>query len=408
MLFAALRADDSRADEGLADVGNGFIWTNEELSEYFPALAQMPLGSANDFAHTLGWGQKFPGCRECFLQLSWRKHALGALHDWLEAVLRHSSHVTNFDVYGIVPEEGANVCNFKLAELTGPRGFTPKVTVDGKKQILMKEAGLPVPLFTCLYFSAGFGAYMTARFQMNRRKGPMRNKMEYAKQAAGILVESIPPQLNVGLDGVQITAGGMHYFPPHIENGRGGDSYREVGFLNINWQAGMVNGRDRASVFGRLFTSREPAKFNDGKMDMYRAKFGSLLRNPGLKYQTDKKDEGLTLTYSGGKGKGVFFQWDGESRFAFSPSGQPFHIHIRKILSIPVVLGPKYNANITGNPGNGQKVMFRFGGNTPKEEERFRERIVKGVRGELNAELTASREELLAAGFPMENSGGTR
>lgn len=73
-----------------------------------------------------------------------------------------------------------------------------------------------------------------------------------------------------------------------------------------------------------------------------------------------------------------------------------------------MVLGPKYNANITGSPGNGQKVMFRFGGNTPKEEERFRDRIVKGVRGELNAELTASREELLAAGFPMENAGGTR
>lgn len=401
MIFAALRADDSRADDGLADVGNGFIWTDEELAEYFPAIAQMPLGSANDFAHTLGWGDKYPGCRACCLQLNWRKHALGALQSWLEAVLKPSSRVVNFDIYGMVPEEGADACDFKLAELTGPRGLSPQVMVAGEKQILMKEAGHPVPLFTCLYFSAGFGAYMTARFQMNRRKGPIRNKMEYAKQAAGILLESIPPQLNVGLDGVQITAGGQHYFPPRSENGQGGRRYREVGFLNINWQAGMLNGRERASVFDRLFTSREPAKFNDGRMDMYRGKFRSLLRNPGLKYQTDKRNEGLTLTYSGGKGKGVFFQWDGESRFAFSPLGQPFHIHIRKILSIPVVLGPQYNAKITGNADNGQKVIFRFGGDTPKEQQRFRERIVKGVKGELNAELIASKDELLTAGFPM-------
>lgn len=30
MIFAALRADDTRADEGLRDSGNGFIWSDED------------------------------------------------------------------------------------------------------------------------------------------------------------------------------------------------------------------------------------------------------------------------------------------------------------------------------------------------------------------------------------------
>ena len=67
---------------------------------------------------------------------------------------------------------------------------------------------------------------MTARFQMNRRKSPIRNKLEYIRlggmhrfkwmqlshfclhscgtftrrQGCGILAENIPPQLNVGLE----------------------------------------------------------------------------------------------------------------------------------------------------------------------------------------------------------------
>lgn len=67
------------------DSGNGFIWSDEEMAEQwhpgsrrrgfaeklrrvkfghlifelrsFPAIAQMPLGSANDFGNILGWGQ---------------------------------------------------------------------------------------------------------------------------------------------------------------------------------------------------------------------------------------------------------------------------------------------------------------------------------------------------------------
>lgn len=30
--------------QGLQDTGNGFIWTDQEMADFFPALAQMPLG----------------------------------------------------------------------------------------------------------------------------------------------------------------------------------------------------------------------------------------------------------------------------------------------------------------------------------------------------------------------------
>ena len=33
--------------EGLQDTGNGFIWTDQEMADFFPALAQMPLGLIN-------------------------------------------------------------------------------------------------------------------------------------------------------------------------------------------------------------------------------------------------------------------------------------------------------------------------------------------------------------------------
>jgi len=406
MVFAALRADPTREEDGFEDQGNGLIWTDKEMKDYFPALAQMPLGSANDFGRTLGWGQRYPGDSESRGIVGSRVKALDALRNWISSAIDPRTRLANFDVFGIVPRDGEEACNFKLAELSGRRGLNPKVNIDGKDQLLMKEAGLPVPLFLCLYFSAGFAAYMTARFQMNRRRTPLQNKLEYARQAFGIVSEWVPPQLNVGLDGVQITCGGEGkeetYFPPRAEKGNTGRNYREVGFLNINWQAGMANGADRAPMLGRICSTREPAKFNDGRMDMYRLKFASAIKNPGLKIQTDKKDGGITFTHEGTRGKGIFFQWDGEARFAFSPSGEQFHINIRKMLNIPVVLGPEYDARVTGDPDNGRPVHFAFAGPTEEKSAVFRERILRGVCGELNAELLASRDEMAAVGLPCE------
>mmetsp|Transcript_98878 Transcript_98878/g.317022 ORF Transcript_98878/g.317022 Transcript_98878/m.317022 type:complete len:319 (-) Transcript_98878:55-1011(-) len=249
--------------------------------------------------------------------------------------MSRTASIASFDLWGIVPDAGESACNFKLCELAGRRGLNPKENVDGTEQLLMREASIPVPFFVCLYFSAGFAAYMTARFQLNRRESPLENKVEYARQAFGIATEAVPPQLNTGLDGVEIECDDEPYFPPRMEEGNSGSRYREVGFLNVNWQASFAHGSDRASFGQRIcpcpaaVPSREPAKFNDGRMDMYRLKFRSLVKSLGPRYQTDKRER-MRLTYRGAKGQGIFFQWDGEARFAFSPSGDPFNINIRK------------------------------------------------------------------------------
>merc|ERR1719277_1392156 len=99
---------------------------------------------------------------------------------------------------------------------------------------------------------------------------------------------------------------------------------------------------------------------------MYRLKFRSAIKNPGLTYPTDKKEDGMTLEFDASGGKGLFFQWDGEARFAFSRTGGKLHINVRRILNIPVVLGPEYDPSITGEADNGEEVHFDFVGATPE------------------------------------------
>jgi len=399
IIFLALKADRNRADEGLMDAGNGFIWSDEEMAESFPALVQMPLGTANDFGRTLGWGHRYPGSR------AQEADALESLCRWLEAAMSPDSREVNFDLWGIMPAPGEQTCDFKVCELGGQRGASPKVVVDGRRQLVMKKASTSVPFLCCLYFSAGFFAYMTARFQLNRRKLPLLNKLEYVRQGAGIITETVPPQLSVGLGDLVVTCGASQYFPPrNRQKVCGGSKYRELGFLNVNWQGGVAHGADRAPPIGRMCSTREPAKFNDGMVDMYRLKLSSPLKAPHLTYQTDKKVGPVAMTYSGGRGKGLFFQWDGEARFAFNPKGEPFTIGIRGIMQVPVVLGPEYDAKISGDPNSGAPVSFRFVGETEAERSEVAARMLRCVRGELDRELNASREEMLAAGFQCEQS----
>lgn len=406
MIFLALKADHSRAHEGMEDTGNGFIWTDEELKASFPAIAQMPLGSANDFGNILGWGQKYPGdvscpCGPC----GGREAALGQLHRWIRAVIDPKSRVANFDVWGFMPPNGAEQCNFKLAELTGKRGRNPNHKIDGKRQVVFKQAGKPVPFFVCLYFSAGIGAYMTSRFQINRRQTPLRNRAEYTRQLLGIVLESNPPQLNGRLVGINIDCEDEPYFPPKRNRPNQGRKYREVGFYNINWQAHGLHGKDRAPVSTRLCgccgSDRKPVMFNDGKIDMFRWKFASFFKNPGTTMQTDKKEDMLLSFSSNSAHKGVFFQWDGESRFAFSPSGADFQIYIRKVLSVPVVIGPWVDTRLTGSLDNGKPVCFEFCGKDTEDVEAVKRRTVQAVSGYLDGELNATVEEIRAANFHM-------
>lgn len=430
VIFKALAADNSRANEGLRDTGNGFIWTDDEMRVSFPAIAQMPLGSANDFANISGWGQQFPGsanccfsgCGGCFAGCSkWtKKRRLRVLLKWLEAIMEPATQVSNFDVWGIMPAAGTDKCNFKLAELGGKRGRNPK----SKGQLAMKEAPPNVPFFILLYFSTGFGAYLCARFSINRRTTPFRNRLEYVRQALGMITERCPPQLNLRTSGVRIDCHGpkggdgeadltqaQAYFPPRRGKRTKGSRYREVGFYNVNWQAHALHGADRAPLMRRLFfgKARRPVKFNDGLLDMYRMRFKSYFKNPGVRMQTDKRKD-MAMTFEAKPGKGVFVQYDGESRFAFSPTGDSLNIYIRKVLNIPIVIGPYCKESLTGNLKEERGVSFEFGGETPEMKQQVRMRLLKSIRGELDAELNATPEEISAANIPMyqpPHEGGT-
>lgn len=399
LIMKALQADESRADDGLSDTGNGFIWTDEELEMSFPALAQMPLGSANDFGNILGWGQKYPGDKAqcCCRSRSW---CADQLSKWVGFVIAEESRVVNFDLWGMMPARGEDSCDFKLAELSGDRGLSPRRKVDGKMQLALKKAGLPVPFFLCLYFSTGFGAYMVARFQINRRRTPVANRLEYVRQAVGIVLERTPPQLKPRAGGVKIDSGDEQYFPPRNQTPDKGKKYREVGFYNINWQAHLAHGADRASCCKRLTCgTRTPAKFDDGLLDLYRMRFTTYMKNPGTTMQTDKRKD-ITLSYEASEGQGIFFQYDGEARFAFSPTGAKFTMNIRKVLNVPVVLGPYASAKLIGPIDPSRAVKFEFCGDSEQEKQQVRRRVFKMLSGEMSDELLATNEELAAAKFP--------
>jgi len=237
---------------------------------------------------------------------------------------------------------------------------------------------------------------MVSRFQINRRSTPVRNRLEYTRQAIGIVLERTPPQLKVRADGITIDCDSESYFPPRRGKGVRGKAYREVGFYNINWQAHLAHGADRAPCFSRCFSrcsGLKPVLFNDGYLNMYRMRFTSYLKNPGTTMQTDKKQD-LLLSFHGDEGKGMFFQFDGEARYAFSPTGEDFQLYIRKVLNIPVVLGPWRSHRLTEPVDNGRPVRFEFHGDSTLEKDHVRNRVIKSVTGALDDELCATNLQL--------------
>lgn len=307
--------------------------------------------------------------------------------------------IVNFDVWGIMPPAGQESCDFKICELTGKRGMSPKENGN----LIMKKASLPSPFLVCLYFSVGLGGYMVSRFNINRRSTPAANDREYTRQVIGIVTERIPPQICRNLANVEVDSEGQQYFPPR--RGTRGQSYREVGFWNINWQAKRLHAYDRAPLCRRLSPcgkSREPVRFNDGLIDMFRWRVTSFVKNTPTftTFQCDKKKD-MTLKFSGGRGKGIFFQWDGEARFAFRPDGSPFNIFIRQVFTIPVVIGPdKSQEKFRGSLQSPDKpVWFEFCGDTEEERDAVKRRMLKSVGGKLTDELHATEEELRLSGF---------
>jgi hypothetical protein len=400
VILLALQADDKRADEGLADTGNGFIWTDQEMRDCFPALVQLPLGTANDFGNILGWGRSYPGGQT---NIGCGSTPAQQLDFWFGKALDRHATVTNFDLWGIMPHKDSDSCNFKVCELVGPKGWNPKQPLEEgqKQQLVMKQAEMPVPFFVSLYFSVGLFGYVVSRFQLNRHKSPLANKAEYARQVYGIVTETRPAQLRRNIDAVKIECEGTHYFPPRPRTGNTGNRYREVGFYNINWQAGLFHGANRGSLRHRVVSKRTPVTFNDGMLDMYRFRFSSLLKNPGLRMQTDKKKDMLLHFNTSEQGTGVFFQYDGEARFAFSPTAQDFCIYVRQVLTIPVVMGPYHNRKLTGDAEK-KKDVFEFCGETEADIDKVKQRIVSLLSGSLAKELNATNEELISANLTTD------
>lgn len=315
----------------------------------------------------------------------------------MEGVIDPKSRVVNFDVWGIMPPKGQDSVDFKIAELTGKRGVSPKK--DGN--LIVKEAGNPSPFLVCLYFSVGFGGYLVSRFQINRRGTPKANDLEYIRQGAGVILEKTPPQICRRLENCEIDCDGKAYFPPRRDKGTRGQAYREVGFWNINWQAKRIHAYERAPMCTRISpcAKREPVRFNDGCLDMYRMRISSFIKNPGVTNMQCDRRKDMHLSFTGPKGKGIFFQWDGEARFAFAPDGAPFNIFIRQVFTVPVVIGPDASQNkLRGDLDNGKPVRFEFCGDTPEDRDAVRRRMLKSVNGDLTAELHATREEIDSAG----------
>jgi hypothetical protein len=413
LVFKALQADPTRADEGLSDSGNGFIWTDEDMEMYFPAFAQMPLGSGNDLANFLGWGKKYPGdqmvgpAKVTAAGSRGPVWAAQKLRTWFAHAINPIAVVANFDVWGLMPAEGHDRCNFKLCELTGPKGNSPKKN----NQLIMKPAEAPVPFFVILYANFGFIGYEIARFQINRRGTAFANTLEHFRQGNCAMFERTPCQCIRGLEGVSVNADGQSYFPPRNQPLSKGANYGDIGFMNINsLGGGNFHAADRENVLLRFArglacgAGRKVPLFNDGKLDMIRVKKLpplSIVKNPGIILQGDKKKE-FTFSLEAEQGKGIFMQYDGEGRFMFSPTGGKFSFSVRKAVNLPVVLGPRYNQKLGGNPDNGQPVKFEIFGETPQLRKEVMARIWKLLAGDLMEEMMATEEELKQANFITE------
>merc|ERR1712137_641264 len=387
ILFGALEANPERGE--LMDRGNGFIWSDEEMNKYFPALIQMPLGTGNDLGGIFGLGRKYPG----YVKMGGIAGRGKALVDWFDMVLRVTTPVVPFDVWGFMPPPGSEHMNVKVCELNNIG------RVDGKKQFIMKPADIVVPFLVLLYSSFGFSGQVIAEFQLKRCETQFQNLMQYVKISAPLLTyASRPPQLRRKLEGFSVGLpeedGGTQYFPPRAT--RKDTAYGEVGFLNINsYSGGNITGKDRATCTNRWLScgsGRTPVQYGDGAMDLFRARQLRTFAKVGTKYQTDKK-HGAVFKYEAAKGQGLFFQYDGEGRFAFSPDGEPWRMDVRHVFQIPVVVAPWM-----GNDDRSAGFSFTC---TPEEIAATKHRITRWTRGDLVPELNATREEIERAGLPL-------
>jgi len=392
------------AAEGFPDTGNGFFWTDDEMEKYFPALIQMPLGTGNDLGRALGWGPKYPGFTKspCCQESLHGKN----LVNWLDMALSVNTPFVTFDVWGLMPPPGEDCMPVKVCELV-------KVTkVDGKKQCVMKPADPVAPFLIFLYLSFGFIAQVVSRFQPNRKSSQIANKIEMTKATIQIMLGRRAAQVTAGMEGLSISNlpgepneknGTDRYFPPR--DTRKASSYKDAGILNANsFVGGNINGADRASCCNRYFlcgSGRKTVDPTDGKCDFFRERLYGTLAKTGNRLMTDKKNGGI-VRFAAKKGQGMFFQFDGEGRFAFHPDGEEWRMDIKQVLKVPMVVARSFRRNDTDtNP------KFEIPG-TAEEKAATKARLMKWVAGGLVGELNATAEEIQRAGFPLDGAESSK
>jgi hypothetical protein len=361
----------------------------------------MPLGTGNDLGRALGWGFKYPGYTKCpCCQQSFHGKNIRA---WIDHAISVSTPYVNFDVWGFMPPPDKDTMNVKVAELARVK------KVNGEKQLILRPADPVAPFLVFLYCSYGFIGQVISRFQPQRRSSQLMNKLVMTKATAEIILGFRAKQLRPGMDGFSLSNlpgapleknGTDRYFPPR--ESRKASAYKDVGFMNVDsFVGGNLRGMDRTTFCNRWFScgsGRKPVNPTDGKADFFRERLGPTVAKTGNKLLVDKKD-GAVARFAPAPGQGIFFQWDGEGRFAFHPDGEEWRMDICRVLTIPMVVAGSF-MNKRSTPV-GQDVKFSIVG-TPEEKIRVKARLMQAVSGALVSELNATAEEIKRAGLILD------
>jgi len=292
-----------------------------------------------------------------------------------------------------MPKPGEETIGVKVCELAKLDPATGNV--------VLKKADSVVPFMVLLYATLGFAGQVVAEFQLSRHESQFANTLEYAKIIPSILLKrGAPPQSPPSLQGLTVTdLQDNQYFPPSTKHYVGG-GYTDVGFCNIgSFSGGKKKILDRAGCTSRWCAcnaTRAPASYCDGQLDFYRERALSTMGKTGTIMQGDKKD-GAVFTFEGERGKGLFFQYDGEGRFVFNPTGDKWSFVVRRILQIPMVVAP-------GRKVPGRKdapIKFKFDGMDDVQVAQVKQRIVKWASGALVSELNATEDDITKAGLML-------
>lgn len=309
-IFRTLRVEEPSVNTWLASEQQFWLWNEEDLQLYFPALVHIPLGTGNDLAGSFGWGRKFGTSNKKQL---YRR--------FLECTSQ-SRPIVPFDVWGL---HGLADSGLKVAEYAGP-------DPNHLDRSRFKLAGPSVPFISLLYTTFGYEAFVAAQVELQRSPSRFKNLVEYAKAIPEALIG--PQRRNIDLTGIRAfvphdrnPASKKTYFPPP---GRGtqGSEYSSLGFFNINSYAGGV------------WTANDSALTDDGKLDMFRQKnfLANVLRR-GRTYLTEKHAHAWFSIP--GDLPGVHFQVDGEARLLFSPQSKTSTFKVPRVMQVPVVVGPE-------------------------------------------------------------------